>query len=397
MISTSERLNRLIASQTLEMSERSKELVAQGIDIINLSVGEPDFNTPDYVKEAAKKAIDENYSFYTPVAGYPELRDAVVQKFKQDNNLEFERNQVVISNGAKQALANVILSIINKYDEVIIPAPYWVTYAEIDKIAEAHNIFLPTTIENNFKVTPEQVEKAISYRTKAFLFSSPSNPAGSVYTRDELQKLAEVFAKYDNIYIISDEIYEHINFVGKHESISQFDFIKDRVIVINGVSKCYAMTGWRIGYIGAPVNVAKACEKLQGQYTSGASSISQKAAYAALTVKSDYTVKMNKIFKTRRDLIVEKMEQIPGLKYSIPQGAFYIFPDISSFFGKSYGNHKIYNAKDLCMYLLDEAHVSTVPGSAFGITNCIRISYAITKDRLEEAMERIKKAFVKLK
>jgi len=379
------------------MSRICSELRAKGIDVIDLSVGQPDFNTPPHVKEAAKKAIDENYTFYTPVAGYPELRRAISAKFERENNLKCNPDHIVVSNGAKQSLANVVLSIINKDDEVLIPVPYWVTYKELDYMAEGRSVFLKTSVENDYKVTPEQVEAAITYRTKAFLFSSPSNPAGTVYTRDELEALARVFAKYDKIYIISDEIYEHINYLGKHETIAQFDFIRDRVIVINGVSKGYAMTGWRLGYIAAPEWVAKACEKLQGQYTSGPCSISQKAAYAALTMDQSYTRNMCEQFLKRRNLTLELLSQIEGLKFNIPQGAFYVFPNVAHYIGKSYENHMIYNVRDLTVYLLNNANVAVVPGSPFGDPYCIRISYATSENLIIEGMNRIKNALLLLK
>ena len=397
MAISSDRLNRLSVSQTLEMSEKSRELTKKGIDIVNMSVGQPDFRTPPHIKNAAKRAIDENYTYYSPVAGYGDLREAIAKKLKRDNDLEYKKSQIVVSNGAKQALANVILSIVNHGDEVLIPAPYWVSYAEIDKIAEGVNVFIPTTLESNFKVTPEQVEEAITYRTKAFLFSSPSNPAGSVYTRDELYELAKVFAKYEGIYVISDEIYEHINFSGKHESIAQFPFLKDRVIVINGVSKGFAMTGWRIGYLAAPEWIAKACEKLQGQFTSGASSIAQRAALAAITLDMRYTRAMGKAFLRRRNLVVELLKEVPNIRINIPQGAFYIFPEVSYYFGKSYQEYTIYNTKNLCLFLLEKAHVATVPGSAFGNPDCIRISYAAPDLRIREGIKRIKKALSLLK
>jgi len=393
----SQRIGRISVSQTLAMNERSQQLKAAGVDVINLSVGEPDFETPAHVKLAAKKAIDDNKSFYTPVAGYPELRQEILKKFKRENNLDFELNQIVVSNGAKQALANVILSLINENDEILVPAPYWVSYAEIDNLAHGKNIFLPTTIDNDFKVTPAQVEAAITPRTRIFLFSSPSNPTGSVYSKEELKALAEVFLRHPDIYIISDEIYEHINFVGKHESIAQFSWIKDRVITINGVSKGYAMTGWRIGYMAAPKWIADSCIKLQGQYTSGPCSISQMAAIAALSSPRIYTLGMNAIFKERRDLVINLMRQIPGLRCNVPQGAFYLFPDASSFLNKSYKNRVINDTSDLCLYLLEEGLVSLVPGEAFGAPGFFRMSYAISDNTLEKAIHRIGESLMKLK
>lgn len=393
----SERINRLSFSQTLEMSKVCAELRAKGMDIIDLSVGQPDFYTPPHVKEAAKKAIDDNYTFYPPVAGYDELRQAISDKLRNENHLEYSPNQIVVSNGAKQALANAVLSLVNKDDEVLIPAPYWVTYAEIDNIAEGKSVFLKTSIENDFKVTPEQVERAITYRTKAFLFSSPSNPTGSVYTKDELEALARVFAKYDRIYVITDEIYEYINYIGEHQSIARFDFIKDRVIIINGVSKGYSMTGWRIGYVAAPDWIAHACEKLQGQYTSGACSIAQKAAYSAITEDNSYTLSMKEAFQRRRDLMMKLLADIPGIRFNEPEGAFYIFPDVSHFIGKSFNGNTIYNVKDLSVFIMEEAYVATVPGSAFGDPNGIRLSYATSDENIEKALKRIKEALAKLK
>lgn len=397
MENLSQRILNLSTSQTLAMAQKSRELKAKGIDIISMSLGEPDFNTPAHIKEAAKKAIDENYSFYTPVSGYDELRKAISDKFKRENNLDYAIDQIVVSCGAKHSIANVMMCLLDKDDEVVVPIPYWVSYVDIIKIAEGKSVFVNSTIDTNFKVTPEQVEKAITSKTKAFIFSSPSNPSGSLYTKDELKAFADMFAKYPNVYIISDEIYEHINFIGKHESIAQFENIRDRVITINGVSKGYAMTGWRIGYIGAPKWIAKACEKLQGQFTSGASSIAQRAAIAALNSGNDFIKEMNVSFKRRRDLIIDLIKEIPGIKYNIPEGAFYILPNVTGFFGKSDGVTKVNNADDLSMYLLNNAHVATVSGSAFGIPNCIRLSYATSDDNIMQAMIRIKAALSKLK
>jgi len=387
---TSKRIRRISVSQTLEMSKRSRELREKGIDIIDMSVGQPDFPTPQHIKQAAKDAIDNNFTFYTPVPGYSDLRQAIVEKLKEENNLDYDTNQIVVTNGAKQALANTILTLINKGDEILVPTPYWVSYAELVNLAEGKKKFIKTSIDNNFKVTAKEIENAITPKTRILLYSSPSNPAGSVYSKNELKAIAEVIAKHENIYVISDEIYEHINFVGKHESIAQFEEIKDRVILINGMSKGYAMTGWRLGYMAAPKWIADSCIKLQGQYTSGASSISQKAAIAALGGDNLYTMGMNQAFKERRDLIVNLMNEIPGFKTYIPEGAFYIFPGVKSYFGKISNYINIKNASDLSMYLLNEAHVATVPGSAFGDDDCIRFSYALGKSKIITAMERIK-------
>jgi len=395
--SLSNRIQRISYSQTLEMSRKSMELRKQGIDIINLSIGEPDFQTPVHVKEAAKKAIDNNFSFYAPVAGFQDLREAISKKLKYQNRLNFAPEQIVVSNGAKQALANVVLTLVDQDCEVLIPAPYWNTYAELDNLAHGTNVFLPTTIENNYKVTAQQVEAAITPKTKVFLFSSPSNPAGSVYSKAELKALAEVFARHENIFIISDEIYEHINFVGQHESIAQFEELKNRVIIINGVSKGYAMTGWRVGYIAAPLWIANNCEKLQGQYTSGVCSIAQKAALAAISGDDLYTLGMNELFRRRRDMVMELISDIPGMICNVPDGAFYVFPNVTAFFGKRYENFEINNDQDFSLFLLSKAHVATVPGSAFGIEECIRISYATSNEKIDVAFERIKNAVALLK
>jgi len=399
MEKVSNRLAALSVSQTLAMTQKSRELTAQGKDVINLSIGEPDFDTPEHIKLAAKKAIDDNFSHYSPVPGFADLRKAVSDKFKRENNLDFSPEQIVVSGGAKQSIANVALSILNKGDEVIVPAPYWVSYVEIIKMAEATNVIIDSNIDNDFKVTPEQIEAAITPKTRAFLFSSPSNPTGSLYTKNELEAMAKVFEKYPNIIIISDEIYEHINFGGKHESIAQFDSIKERVVVINGVSKGYAMTGWRIGFIGAPLWIAKACTKLQGQYTSGSSSIAQKASVEALnSEKSPVAIaELLKHFERRRDLVLGLLNDIQGFKINKPQGAFYVFPDISFFFGKSNRNETINDATDLSLYLLNDANVATVTGSAFGSPECIRLSYATSDERLVEALNRIKTSVEKLK
>ncbi len=387
---TSKRIKRISVSQTLEMSKRSRELRDKGIDIIDMSVGQPDFPTPPHIKQAAKDAIDNNFTFYTPVAGYTDLRRVITEKLKRENNLDYTIDQIVVTNGAKQALADAILTLINKDDEILVPTPYWVSYAELVNLAEGNKKFIKTSIDNNFKVTAEEIEQAITPKTRILLYSSPSNPAGSVYSAKELSAIAEVIERHKNIYVISDEIYEHINFVGKHESIAQFDSIKDRVIVINGMSKGYAMTGWRLGYMAAPKWIADSCIKLQGQYTSGASSISQKAAIAALQGDNIYTMGMNQAFKERRDLIVDLMNEIPGFKTYVPEGAFYIFPDVKSYFGKINNYINIKDASDLSMFLLNEAHVATVPGSAFGDDDCIRFSFALGKSKIETAMERIK-------
>jgi len=396
----SNRINNLSESETLAMTRKSRELKAKGFDVINLSIGEPDFNTPTYIKDAAKEALDQNYTFYPPVPGYPDLREAISRKFKRDNNLDYPADQIVVSTGGKQALANAILSLINPGDEVIVPIPFWVSYKEIIKLAEGKAVFIPTSIENNFKITPDQLEKAITPKTKMLIFSSPCNPSGSVYSKDELKGIAEVVAKHENIFIISDEIYEHIIFTGQHQSIAQFDFIKERVITVNGVSKGFAMTGWRLGYIGAPKIIAKACDKLQGQFTSATCSISQRAAIAAMNTdptQSPDLKMMRKAFHERRDLMLGLLNEIPGIKTNVPDGAFYIFPDISAYFGKTNGKITINNATDLCNYLLETVYVALVPGDAFGDPRCIRFSYATSNDKLIEAAKRIKKALVELK
>lgn len=398
MENVSQRVASLAVSQTLEMSKKSRELQARGIDVINLSVGEPDFNTPQHIKDAAIKAINDNYSHYSPVPGYPELLKAICGKLKRENNLEYAPDQIVVSSGAKHSLSNVIMSIVNKDDEVIVPAPYWVSYIEMVKLAEGKSIEVATSIDNNFKITPEQLKKAISPKTKAIFLCSPSNPTGSLYSREELKAIADVIAAQKNdIYIISDEIYEHINFVGKHESIAQFDFIRDKVIIVNGVSKGYAMTGWRIGYIAAPKWIAKACDKIQGQTTSGPSSISQMASVAALNTESNCITDMVSAFKRRRDLVISLVKDINGMQYNIPDGAFYLFPKVDYFFGKSDGEVKVNNADELCLYLLEKAHVALVSGSAFGSSDYIRFSYATSDEKLIEAMKRIKVALDKLK
>jgi aspartate aminotransferase len=390
------RLNRIEESETFEMSQKSNELKERGFDVINLTVGQPDFNTPDFIKEAAKKAIDENYSFYTPVQGYKDLINAIIQKLKRENSVEYNPNQIVVSNGAKQSLANVILSLLDKGDEILIPVPYWVTYQELGKLANGKCIFLNTSVENNFKVTAKQIKEAITDKTRILLYSSPCNPTGSVYTRDELRAIAEVISEYPNIYIISDEIYEHLNYIGKHESISQFDFIKNQLIIINGVSKAYAMTGWRIGYMAAPEWIAKACKKLQGHTTSNACSISQKAAEAALKHTGELFIEQTKILRERRDVLATALSEIPNIRFMIPDGTFYFFPEVSRYYGKTDGKVKITNSKSLAMYLLENAHVAVVSGSAFGSDECIRISFTVGCDKLKEAAKRIKDTLAKL-
>ncbi|WP_352421857.1 pyridoxal phosphate-dependent aminotransferase [Proteiniphilum sp.] len=392
----SARLTALSPSETFAMAQKSNELKAQGIDVINMSVGEPDFTTPDHIKEAAKKAIDDNFSFYSPVAGFPDLKKAICEKLEGENELEYTPAQIVVSGGAKQSLCNVILSIVDKGEEVIIPAPYWVSYPEMVKLAEGIPVFVYAGIEQNFKITPQQLEDAITPKTKALILCSPSNPTGSVYTKDELAALSGVLEKYPQVYVIADEIYEHINYIGQHESIAQFVAIRDRVIVVNGVSKGYAMTGWRIGWIAAPQWIASACSMLQGQYTSGPSSISQKAAVAAYTGDQSCVSEMRIAFERRRNLIVELLGQIPGLKVNNPMGAFYIFPECSGYLGRSYNGKTIETATDLAMYLLEEAHVACVGGDAFGAPGCIRLSYATSDESITEAIARIKKALEKL-
>lgn len=393
----SERLNRLSPSETLAMSQKSNELKAQGVDVINLSVGEPDFNTPDHIKEAAKKAVDDNFSRYSPVAGYPALRNAIVAKLKNENGLEYTANQISCANGAKQSVCNTIMTLINAGDEVIIPAPYWVSYPEMVKLADGTPVTVAASIEQDFKITPAQLEAAITPKTKLLILCSPSNPTGSVYSKEELAGLAAVLAKHPQIYIIADEIYEHINYIGHHESIAQFAEVKDRVVIVNGVSKAYAMTGWRIGFIAGPEWIVKAVNKLQGQYTSGPCSVSQKAAEAAYTGTQAPVEEMRKAFERRRDLIVKLAKEVPGFEVNVPQGAFYLFPKCSSYFGKSAGDRKINNAADLAMYLLEVGHVACVGGGAFGAPECIRMSYATSDENIVEAMRRINEALTKLK
>ena len=397
MNQVSERLASLSPSQTLAMSQKSNELKAQGIDVINLSVGEPDFNTPDHIKEAAKKAIDDNFSFYSPVPGYMDLRKAICAKLKNENQLDFAPEQIVVSGGAKQSICNAVVSLVNAGDEVIVPAPYWVSYVEMVKLAEGKNVIVSAGIEQDFKITPAQLEAAITPKTKLLILCSPSNPTGSVYSKDELKGLADVLVKYPQVLVLADEIYEHINYVGGHQSIAQFEEIRDRVVIINGVSKGYAMTGWRIGFIAAPLWIAKACNKLQSQYTSGPCSIAQKAATAAFSGDQSCVEEMRKAFERRRNLVVELTKEIPGFKVNNPQGAFYLFPEVSYYFGKSDGTHVIKTSDDLAMYLLEDAHVATVGGDAFGAPDCLRFSYATSDENLKEALRRIKDSVAKLK
>ncbi|HJC93435.1 MAG TPA: pyridoxal phosphate-dependent aminotransferase [Candidatus Phocaeicola excrementigallinarum] len=393
----SDRLNSLSPSATLAMSQKSSELKAQGIDVINLSVGEPDFNTPDHIKEAAKKAIDENYSRYSPVAGYPSLRNAIVEKLKKENGLEYTAAQISCANGAKQSVCNTILALINKGDEVIVPAPYWVSYPEMVKLAEGVPVIIRAGIEQDFKITPAQLEAAITPKTRALILCSPSNPTGSVYSKEELAGLAEVIARHERVIVIADEIYEHINYIGKHESIAQFTDIKDRVVLVNGVSKAYAMTGWRIGFIAAPEWIVKGVNKLQGQYTSGPSSVSQKAAEAAYTGTQAPVEEMRKAFERRRNLIVKLAKEVPGFEVNVPEGAFYLFPKCDSYFGKKDGDRVINNAEDLAMYLLEVGHVACVGGTSFGAPECIRMSYATSDENIAEAIRRIKETLARLK
>lgn len=397
MESISNRVNSLSASATIAMNQKSRDLQAKGINVINLSVGEPDFFTPDHIKAAAKKAIEDNFSFYPPVAGYPDLKKAVVEKFKRENNLEYTTEQIIVSCGAKHSLANAMLSMINKGDEVIIPAPYWVSYLEQVKLCEGVPVVINAGFDNNFKITPKQLESAISKKTRALLLCSPSNPTGAVYSRQELRALADVLAKHSEIMVISDEIYEHINFIGGHETIAQFADMKERTVLINGVSKAYAMTGWRIGYMAAPLWLVKACDKLQGQTTTGATTISQKAATAALTGDQACVSEMNTAFKRRKELVVKLVREIPGIKVYDPDGAFYVFPKVDTYFGKAFNGTPIKNSTDLCLYLLDQAHIATVPGDAFGDDSCIRISFATSDEKLVDAMNRMKNALAALK
>ena len=396
MAQLSDRLQRLAPSATLAMSQKSSEMKAQGIDVINMSVGEPDFNTPDHIKEAAKKAIDENYSRYSPVPGYADLRKAIADKLKRENQLDYTPNEILVSNGAKQSVCNTVMALVNSGDEVIIPTPYWVSYPQMALLAGGVPVFVEATFEQNFKMTPEQLEKAITPKTRLLILCSPSNPTGSVYSKEELQALAEVILKHDDLFVLADEIYEHINYVGKHESIAQFPGMKERTILVNGVSKAYAMTGWRIGYIAAPEWIVKGCNKLQGQYTSGPCSVSQMAARYAYETSQDCVEEMRQAFMRRRDLIVRLAQDIPGLEVNKPEGAFYLFPKCSSFYGKTDGTTTIHNSTDLAMYLLEKGHVATVGGDAFGDPNCFRMSYATSDENIIEAMRRIKETLAGL-
>ena len=397
MAQLSNRLNRLAPSATLAMSQKSGEMKAQGIDVINMSVGEPDFNTPDHIKAAAKKAVDDNYSRYSPVPGYPDLRKAISAKLKNENGLEYAPSEILVSNGAKQSVCNTIMALVNEGEEVIIPAPYWVSYPQMVKLAGGEPVIVNAGFEQNFKMTPEQLEAAITPKTRMLILCSPSNPTGSVYSQKELAALAEVILRHEDRFVLADEKYEHINYVGKHASIAKVEGMRERAIIVNGVSKAYAMTGWRIGYIAAPEWIVKGCNKLQGQYTSGPCSVSQKAAEAAYTLSQECVETMRQAFQRRRDLIVELAKDIPGLEVNVPEGAFYLFPKCSSFFGKSDGKHTISNSTDFAMYLLEEGHVATVGGDAFGDPDCFRMSYATSDDNIREAMRRIKETLAKLK
>ena len=392
MAKLSERLNRLAPSATLVMSQKSSEMRAQGIDVINLSVGEPDFNTPEDIKESAKQAIDDNYSKYSPVPGYPELRKAIARKLKEENGLDYSISEILVSNGAKQSVCNAVLALVDDGDEVIIPAPYWVSYPQMVKLAGGTPVLVSTGFDQDFKMTAQQLEAAITPKTKMLILCSPSNPTGSVYSKEELRSLAEVILAHEDLFVIADEIYEHINYTGHHESIAQFDGMKERAIIINGVSKAYAMTGWRIGYMAGPEWIVKGCNKLQGQYTSGPCSVSQKAAEAAYTQSQACVEEMRQAFERRRDLIVSLAKEIPGLEVNVPEGAFYLFPKCSSFFGKSHQGKVISNSTELALYLLEEAHVATVGGDAFGDPECFRMSYATSDDNIREALSRIRKA-----
>ena len=396
MTQLSDCLKRLSPSATLAMSQKSNEMKANGIDVINMSVGEPDFNTPDHIKEAAKKAVDDNFSRYSPVPGYVDLRKAIVEKLKNENQLEYGVTEISVSNGAKQCVCNAVLALVNPGEEVIIPAPYWVSYPEMVEIAGGKSVYIDTDLSTNFKITPDQLENAITEKTRMLILCSPSNPTGSVYSKDELEALAEVIKKHENLYVVSDEIYEHISYIGNHESIAQFPGMRERTIIINGVSKAYAMTGWRIGFLAAPEWIAKGCNKLQGQYTSGPCSVSQKAAEAAYTGNQQCVEDMRLVFERRRNLIVKLAKDIPGLEVNVPEGAFYLFPKCSSFFGKEYGKYKISNSTDLAMYLLEEGHVATVSGDAFGAPDYFRMSYATDDKTITEALNRIKVALAKL-
>ena len=391
------RLQRLAPSATLAMSQKSSEMKARGIDVINMSVGEPDFNTPDHIKQAAKLAIDENYSRYSPVPGYAELRQAIARKLERENQLHYLPSEILVSNGAKQSVCNTVMALVNPGDEVIIPAPYWVSYPQMVLLAGGEPVFIEARFDQNFKITPQQLEAAITPKTRMLILCSPSNPTGSVYSKDELAGLAEVIKRHDDLFVLADEIYEHINYVGKHESIAQFEGMKERSIIVNGVSKAYAMTGWRIGYIAAPEWIVKGCNKLQGQYTSGPCSVSQKAAEFAYTQSQECVEQMRQAFERRRNLIVELAKDIPGLEVNMPEGAFYLFPKCSSFYGKSDGETTVNNSTELALYLLEKGHVATVGGDAFGDPECFRMSYATSDDNIREAMRRIKEVLAKLK
>ena len=398
MAQLSNRLQRLAPSATLAMSQKSSEMKAQGIDVINMSVGEPDFNTPDHIKQAAKQAIDDNYSTYSPVPGYLNLRQAIAQKLERENQLQYQPNEILVSNGAKQSVTNTIMALVNDGEEVIIPAPYWVSYPQMVKLAGGEPVIVEAAFEQNFKMTAEQLEAAITSKTRMIILCSPSNPTGSVYSKQELQALAEVILRHEDLFVLADEIYEHINYVGRHESIAQFPGMKDRTIIVNGVSKAYAMTGWRIGYIAAPEWIVKGCNKLQGQYTSGPCSVSQMAALAAYTESQQCVEDMRQAFERRRDLIVKLAKDIPGLEVNVPEGAFYLFPKCTSFYGKTAPNGTVINnSTDLAMYLLEEGHVATVGGDAFGDPDCFRISYATSDENIIEAMRRIKEVLGKLR
>ena len=396
MAQLSDRLQRLAPSATLAMSQKSSEMKAQGIDVINMSVGEPDFNTPDHIKEAAKKAVDDNFSRYSPVPGYPDLRKAIVAKLKNENGLDYTVNEVLVSNGAKQSVCNTVMALVNDGEEVIIPAPYWVSYPQMVKMAGGVPVIVEAGFDQNFKMTPEQLEAAFTPKTRMIILCSPSNPTGSVYSKAELEALSEVIKKHEDLFVLADEIYEHINYIGHHESIAQFPGMKERSIIVNGVSKAYAMTGWRIGYIAAPEWIVKGCNKLQGQYTSGPCSVSQKAAEFAYISSQECVEQMRQAFERRRDLIVKLAKDIPGLEVNVPEGAFYLFPKCSSFFGKKSGDTVINNSSDFAMYLLETAHVATVGGDAFGDPECFRMSYATSDENIIEAMRRIKEALAKL-
>lgn len=392
-----ERLNRISESETIAMAKLGRALIAEGKDVISLSFGEPDFFTPDHIKQAAIDAINNNFTFYTPVAGIPELKEAIQEKFKRENGLDYGTDQIVVSTGAKNSIMNAVLALVNPGDQVIIPKPFWVSYADMVHLAEGETVYLETDVDSHYKITPKQLEDAITPKTKLFMFSSPNNPSGMIYSYEELKALAEVFERYPQIYIISDEIYEHITFTGKHHSIAQFGTLINRTVTVNGLSKAFSMTGWRIGYIGAPKAIAFACEKLQSQFTSGTNAIAQRAAIAALTGDMQPTLKMKEAFLKRRDLCYNILKDIKDIKLSLPDGAFYLFPDISAYFGRSHNGHTIRSSQDLCMYLLNEVYVVTVAGSAFGNDNCLRFSYATSEENLVKAMERIKEGLSKLK